>query len=178
MWLRIQSQGRESPARELTMPSRSGVEVRLVIPIAFSQIVCSCEQDFSGSSKMARRQSHSMPQLCRAFLEPSLVSPLFCALPRCFRVGSVSRKLLISQCIPRRCERRNRGDTGLLAKLLAAHSDAVGQSLIENGATVCGPTGNTTDDKKKELNKNKNRTDIKFANCRCEWAKRSIAAIV
>lgn len=55
------------------------------------------------------------------------------------------------------------GDTGLLAKLLAAHSDAIGQPLIENGATVCGPTGNTTDDKKKELNKNKNRTDIPAA---------------
>ena len=55
------------------------------------------------------------------------------------------------------------GDTGLLSKLVAAHSDAVGQPLIENGATVCGPTGNTTDDKKKELNKNKNRTDIPAA---------------
>jgi hypothetical protein len=52
------------------------------------------------------------------------------------------------------------GDTGLLAKLLAAHSDAVGQPLIENRATVCGPTGDTTDDKKKALNENKNRTDI------------------
>jgi len=46
------------------------------------------------------------------------------------------------------------GDTDLLAKLLAAHSDAVGQPLIENGATVCGPTGDTPDDKKKALNEN------------------------
>ncbi len=51
------------------------------------------------------------------------------------------------------------GDTGLLGQLLAAHSDAVGQPLIENGTTVCGPTGDTTDDKKKALNQNKNRTD-------------------
>ena len=48
----------------------------------------------------------------------------------------------------------------LISKLLAAHSDAVGQPLIENGSTVCGPTGDTTDPHKKALNKNKNRTDI------------------
>ncbi len=45
-------------------------------------------------------------------------------------------------------------------KLLAAHSDAVGQPLIENGSTVCGPTGDTNDPHKKILNTNKNRTDI------------------
>ncbi len=50
-------------------------------------------------------------------------------------------------------------DAGLLSKLLAAHVDAVGQPLIKNGATVCGPTGDATDDKIKALNKNKNRTD-------------------
>jgi hypothetical protein len=51
------------------------------------------------------------------------------------------------------------GDSDL-SKLLAAHSDAVGQPLVENGASVCGPTGDTNDEKKKMLNKNKNRTDI------------------
>jgi hypothetical protein len=48
----------------------------------------------------------------------------------------------------------------LVSKLLAMHSDAVGQPLIENGSTVCGPTGDTTDPHKKTLNTNKNRTDI------------------
>ena len=52
------------------------------------------------------------------------------------------------------------GDAGLLGKLVAAHSDAVGQPLVENGVTVCGPAGDTTDEKKKALNENKNRTDI------------------
>ena len=52
------------------------------------------------------------------------------------------------------------GGGDLLGKLLAAHSDAVGQPLVENGTAVCGPTGDTTDDKKKALNANKNRTDI------------------
>jgi hypothetical protein len=50
------------------------------------------------------------------------------------------------------------GDT--IAKLLAAHVDAVGQPLVINGETVCGPTGTSgIDDKKKALNTNKNRTD-------------------
>jgi hypothetical protein len=48
----------------------------------------------------------------------------------------------------------------LIAKLTAAHQDAVGQPLIINGETVCGPFGNTDDPKKKDLNRNKNRTDI------------------
>jgi hypothetical protein len=52
------------------------------------------------------------------------------------------------------------GDSDLLIRLLAAHSDAVGQPLIENGTTVCGPTGDTTADKTKALNRNKNRTDM------------------
>jgi hypothetical protein len=51
-------------------------------------------------------------------------------------------------------------DSNLLNKLLAGHSEAVGQPLVVNGVTVCGPTGNTTDDKKKALNQNKNRTDV------------------
>ena len=55
-------------------------------------------------------------------------------------------------------------DTGveddIVAKLLAAHTDAVGQPLVINGETVCGPTGKASDDKKKTLNRNKNRTDI------------------
>ena len=54
----------------------------------------------------------------------------------------------------------NGSGSDLLAKLVSAHSDAVGQPLVENGVTVCGPTGDTTDEKKKELNKNKNRTDM------------------
>lgn len=51
-------------------------------------------------------------------------------------------------------------DTDLLSKLVAVHSDAVGQPLVENGSTVCGPTGDASDDKRKALNQNKNRTDI------------------
>jgi hypothetical protein len=51
------------------------------------------------------------------------------------------------------------GDTDLLSKLVAAHSDAVGQPLVESGTTVCGPTGDASDNKRKALNKNKNRTD-------------------
>jgi len=31
---------------------------------------------------------------------------------------------------------------------------------MENGNQVCGPTGDTTDKKKKALNANKNRTDL------------------
>jgi len=55
------------------------------------------------------------------------------------------------------------GDTSLFGQLVAAHSDAVGQPLIENGVTVCGPTGDTNDEKKKALNQNKNRTDMPAA---------------
>lgn len=51
-------------------------------------------------------------------------------------------------------------DSNLLSKLLAAHSDAVGQPLVVNGTTVCGPAGDATDANKKVLNRNKNRTDI------------------
>jgi uncharacterized protein YgiM (DUF1202 family) len=49
----------------------------------------------------------------------------------------------------------------LVSKLLAAHTNAVGQPLVIDGETVCGPTGTpTTDAKKQALNRNKNRTDI------------------
>jgi hypothetical protein len=58
----------------------------------------------------------------------------------------------------------------LVSKLLAAHSDAVGQPLVENGATVCGPTGDTNDAHKKVLNTNKNRTDIPTEYVPIEWA--------
>jgi hypothetical protein len=51
-------------------------------------------------------------------------------------------------------------ESDLIAKLIAAHQDAVGQPLVINGQTVCGPLGNTDDPKKKDLNRNKNRTDI------------------
>jgi len=43
---------------------------------------------------------------------------------------------------------------------MAAHTTAAGQPLMENGNQVCGPTGDTTDKKKKALNANKNRTDL------------------
>jgi len=48
----------------------------------------------------------------------------------------------------------------LFSKLMAAHTAAAGQPLMENGNQVCGPTGDTTDKKKKALNANKNRTDL------------------
>jgi hypothetical protein len=51
-------------------------------------------------------------------------------------------------------------DTDIVAKLLAAHTDAVGKPLVENGETVCGPTGDAKDDARQNLNRNKNRTDI------------------
>jgi hypothetical protein len=54
----------------------------------------------------------------------------------------------------------NSGDNDLVKKLLAAHTDAVGQPLVESGSTVCGPTGDAKDDARKGLNMNKNRTDI------------------
>lgn len=48
-----------------------------------------------------------------------------------------------------------------IAKLLAGHTDAGGQPLVINGETVCGPLGTAgNDDRKKALNRNKNRTDI------------------
>jgi uncharacterized protein YgiM (DUF1202 family) len=60
----------------------------------------------------------------------------------------------------------------IIAKLLAAHTDAIGQPLVINGTTVCGPTGTATDDKKKTLNKNKNRTDAPSddAYVKIDWA--------
>jgi hypothetical protein len=60
-----------------------------------------------------------------------------------------------------------------IAKLLAAHTDAVGQPLVVNGQNVCGPLGTAgSDDKKKALNRNKNRTDIPdgTAYVPVEWA--------
>jgi hypothetical protein len=60
-----------------------------------------------------------------------------------------------------------------IAKLLAAHVDAVGQPLVVNGETVCGPTGTAGDDeKKKALNTNKNRTDTPddSAYVKVDWA--------
>jgi hypothetical protein len=61
-------------------------------------------------------------------------------------------------------------DASLLSKLVAAHSEAVGQPLVENGTTVCGPTGDTTDQKTKTLNRNKNRTDTPDAYIPITWA--------
>src|SRR6266851_5238907 len=48
----------------------------------------------------------------------------------------------------------------LFSKLTAAHTAAVGQPLMENGSEVCGPSGDTTDKRRKALNANKNRTDL------------------
>lgn len=53
-----------------------------------------------------------------------------------------------------------RTEDDVVAKLLAAHTEAIGQPLVINGETVCGPVGNADNDKKKTLNSNKNRTDI------------------
>jgi hypothetical protein len=60
-----------------------------------------------------------------------------------------------------------------IAKLLAGHTDAVGQPLVVNGENVCGPLGTAgNDDKKKALNRNKNRTDIPAGSAYVpvEWA--------
>jgi hypothetical protein len=50
-------------------------------------------------------------------------------------------------------------DDELITKLAAAKKPAVGQPLVIEGVMVCGPKGNTPDEKMKELNNNKNRTD-------------------
>ena len=47
----------------------------------------------------------------------------------------------------------------LFNKLVAARKVAIGQPLVENGNQVCGPSGDATDQKRKTLNENKNRTD-------------------
>ena len=47
----------------------------------------------------------------------------------------------------------------LLTRLMAARQEAVGQPLVEKGTVVCGATGNAPDQKTKDLNNNKNRTD-------------------
>src|SRR6266566_2338922 len=47
----------------------------------------------------------------------------------------------------------------LVDKLAAAKKPAVGQPLVIEGSTVCGPRGNAADTKMQELNNNKNRTD-------------------
>jgi len=64
-------------------------------------------------------------------------------------------------------------ESDVIAKLLAAHVDAVGQPLVVNGETVCGPMGKPgNDDKKKALNTNKNRTDTPAdsAYVKVDWA--------
>jgi hypothetical protein len=47
----------------------------------------------------------------------------------------------------------------LIAQLAAAKKPAVGQPLVIDGKTVCGPNGNTSNTKMKDLNNNKNRID-------------------
>ena len=53
----------------------------------------------------------------------------------------------------------NTVDPQLVDKLAAAKKPAVGQPLVIEGSTVCGPRGNAADTKMQELNNNKNRTD-------------------
>jgi hypothetical protein len=48
----------------------------------------------------------------------------------------------------------------LFSRLMAARKPATGQPLVENGSTVCGPTGDATDPNAQALNNNKNRTDL------------------
>lgn len=48
----------------------------------------------------------------------------------------------------------------LFSQLMAARVTAVGHPLIENGSTVCGPTGDASDPTAIALNTNKNRTDV------------------
>lgn len=48
----------------------------------------------------------------------------------------------------------------LFSALMTARKPAVGQPLVENGTTVCGPTGDANDAKRQDLNSNKNRTDL------------------
>jgi hypothetical protein len=50
-------------------------------------------------------------------------------------------------------------DADLLNMLFAAHTKAVGQPLVVNQHTVCGPEGDATNPKIQALNDNKNRTD-------------------
>jgi hypothetical protein len=47
----------------------------------------------------------------------------------------------------------------LFSKLIAARKVAVGQPLVESGNQVCGSKGDATDQGRKALNENKNRTD-------------------
>ena len=64
-------------------------------------------------------------------------------------------------------------DSDLISQLLSVHSDAVGQPLVINGETVCGPTGTAGSDARKiALNTNKNRTDVPAdtAYVKVDWA--------
>jgi Bacterial SH3 domain len=64
-------------------------------------------------------------------------------------------------------------ENDVIAKMLAAHVDAVGQPLVIDGQTVCGPVGTAgSDDRKIALNTNKNRTDIPAdtAYVKVDWA--------
>jgi hypothetical protein len=48
----------------------------------------------------------------------------------------------------------------LFDALVSKRKAAVGQPLVENGSTVCGPNGDSTKAAPKALNANKNRTDL------------------
>jgi Bacterial SH3 domain len=48
----------------------------------------------------------------------------------------------------------------LFAQLMQARRPASGQPLVENGAEVCGPTGDAKNARAQALNNNKNRTDM------------------
>jgi Bacterial SH3 domain len=52
------------------------------------------------------------------------------------------------------------GGTDLFTQLMNARKSAVGKPLIEAGQQVCGPTGDTSNQTAKNLNSNKNRTDV------------------
>jgi len=52
------------------------------------------------------------------------------------------------------------GGQDLFSQLMAARVTATGQPLVENGNSVCGPTGDAANATAQALNKNKNRTDM------------------
>jgi len=56
--------------------------------------------------------------------------------------------------------RATTGNQDLISSLRAARVTAVGKPLVEHGQTVCSAIGDATATQAKNLNKNKNRTDI------------------
>lgn len=64
---------------------------------------------------------------------------------------------------------QNTPDPALISRLAAARKAAVGQPLVINGKEVCGPNGDSTDEKMKELDTNKNRTDEPGTYVPADW---------